>query len=683
MNTRKRPRAALTGAALGAVAWAAYALVEGLLTYAWLLIGDGTRFPAPIHARMGIVLTGGLAVAGMALGAVLGVVWGKQDRLRPAVTATLAAATVAHLAYQEQFRYGNTHFLVALSVVLALLMRVARPGGRPALRALESPWVASLLLILPYWASRSGVHADLATAFVAACVGGILAATVAAASRGRATAIDAALLAVAALVVVAVIRVRGGGTAVEAPAAAAGPSARPNVVLIVWDTVRADHLSLYGYPRETTPYLRRLARDAAVYRRASSTSSWTLGSHASMFTGLFVDHHGSHPTPEHSDGRPLADRLPTLAGALGAVGYRTGAVIANHGYLHSFFGLARGFEIYDIRTPHPLLPAWPSPHLSWAVKKLFDPLLPVRESEVVYRRAREIRERAAEIVASWRREGAPFFLFVNLMDAHDPVLPPAPYDSLFPGRVAGLHEGEVRDFRARFNGGRGFDFEALRDHVVSQYDGSLAYLDAETGAFIEDLKTAGLYDNTLIIVTSDHGEALGDRGLWGHPVSAYEDQLHVPLVIKFPKSQGAGVFDEAVSLVDLMPTALAVAGIGTPPPADGRNLLEPPPGDRLLWGDHIVPGWVHGRWGFRVARAHHAVYAGRRKYLASSLGRKELYDLGADPGESKDLFHPEDPRDARFGSSLEARIKGFPPAVGRGQLSKAVLERLRSLGYVQ
>ncbi|HJQ84480.1 MAG TPA: sulfatase [Candidatus Binatia bacterium] len=312
--------------------------------------------------------------------------------------------------------------------------------------------------------------------------------------------------------------------------AACGRDPRPDVVLVVLDTVRADHLSLYGYPRPTMPKLEAFAADAVVYRNAIAPDTWTPPSHASLFTGLAPSDHGVRYARDRPGGGvyALAGSVPTLAERLSQAGYRTAGFAGNDAYLDPLFGLDRGFARYR---------------------------------HVGLERAGKL----VPVVSAWlrRRRGRSVFLFLNVMDAHEPYDPPPPYDRLFPGRLdrpVGRHIGtRVPDAD-----------EAA--HYVSQYDGELRYVDDGLAEIFAALRATDRYENALIVVTADHGELLGDGGRWGHGGEPVRALVHVPLIVKYPGGARRGVEEQPVSLVDVAPTILAVLGL--PPLAPGQPTLE-------------------------------------------------------------------------------------------------------------
>jgi arylsulfatase A-like enzyme len=311
---------------------------------------------------------------------------------------------------------------------------------------------------------------------------------------------------------------------------------RPNVLLISVDTLRADRLSLYGYPRDTSPNLRRLARDGVVFKRALSPGTWTLPGHAAMLTGLFPGRLGALDI-----GATLPEDAVTLAERLREAGYRTGAVVANVSVLDRGVGWSQGFDFYD-DTPRQRLRYTTSLQLAlWSLPK------PYARLTSRARTADAINAVALEWLATDRR--TPFFLFINYMDTHHPYMPPDEYLDRFPGRRTVVID-PLPDLTRR---PRGLT-QRETEHYRALYDASIAYVDHEIGRLLGTLAVAGRLEDTLVIVTSDHGEFFGEHGLFQHAVGPYEEVHRVPLVIRYPGRRRHGVVDGWVQLVDVFPS---------------------------------------------------------------------------------------------------------------------------------
>lgn len=476
------------------------------------------------------------------------------------------------------------------------------------------------------------------------------------------------------------------------------PSAagRPNVLLVVLDTVRADHLSVYGYERETTPNLEAFAREAVVYERAVAPSDVTLTSHASLFTGLYGRRHGArYGDADFPEGRPLAARFTTLAEILRAHGWRTEAVVANHGFLSPAFGLAQGFDVFDYRLPVPPLAEGEPWLLRRAVRDALARVAPRAWSETVFRDAATITREAETRLEHLASGGRPWLLVLNTMDAHDPYLPPPPWDTRWPGKDPDFRLGTYYALARDVMQLRREVTERERDHLVSQYDGAIAFTDDQLGRLFARMKSLGVWDDTLVVITSDHGEAFGRRHLVGHVVGVHQDQVHVPLLVHYPA--GAAVEngtsrDALASGVDVLPTVLDVAGLPAPPDLDGRSLVgaaeEPDDASRLVVAESY-PERYRVRWHERFDRVERAAFRGWAKLVWSSRGERELYDLSRDPDEEHDLAARPDAR--RRAAELERALLAWsertapaadaPTDVER--VDRDAVERLRALGYVE
>ncbi len=363
----------------------------------------------------------------------------------------------------------------------------------------------------------------------------------------------------------------GGGWLRERRALATLPAARPgapNVLLIILDTVRSLDLSLYGYERPTTPALSRLATTGVTFDRAVSAAPWTVLSHATIFTGQLLHVH-------HADWYSRLDpAVPTLAAILRQQGYRTGGFSANETHAGWEFGFARDFihfEDHDVSLPEVLdattLGKFLSDHVRTRSLLDFWDLV-----------GRTTAEDVNEKTLSWldRSGDRPFFLFLNYFDAHTPRMPPEPFAGQF-----GASRPNA-SLRARL---RGFVYASSRpQRSKNAYDASIAYIDNRIGQLLDSLRQKGLLENTLIIVTSDHGEQFGEPGLQSHANSLYFPALYVPLVLSMPGTIPANQRIEApATLRDLAATILDIAGVHSGPGVPGVTFAR-------YW--HEMPGVV-------------------------------------------------------------------------------------------
>jgi arylsulfatase A-like enzyme len=428
------------------------------------------------------------------------------------------------------------------------------------------------------------------------------------------------------------------------------PRGTPDVVVVSLDTTRADHLSTYGYARETSPNLTALAADALLFTQARSTAGWTLPGHASMLTGLYPSVHGAHLAggwiPGQSiDGRPnVAHPLPadrtTLAEALRDRGYHTAAFVANFSYLYRDYGLAQGFGRYD-DAPGLLLRI--RPPVVRLVRR-FEPGFALKP----FRTAREVNA-AALAWLDVAPADRPAFLFVNYMEPHQPWMADPPYDRWVRAepRARALLQRDLYTHELR-----GFDADEI-GVITASYDGQIAAMDAALGELVAALKARGRYENALVVVTSDHGEMLGEHDTVGHMGRMlYEPLVHVPLVVKLPGAdRPRGRDDRPVQLVDVVPTVLA--GVGAPmiPGVQGQVLPDVTHGIRA---EEDINPFLVATYGAAYDRAVRVVYDGSYKLITTSRGERMLFDLARDPGERDDLAEREPARLAELTRRLEA-----------------------------
>ncbi len=409
-----------------------------------------------------------------------------------------------------------------------------------------------------------------------------------------------------------------GKRAPEAP-----HTSQPNVLVIVMDTVRADHTTLCGYARPTTPRVAQFAADGVTYRDAWTPAGWTGPSHASLFTGQRPVHHGYL-----EDNIPLLrSQAVTLAEILRDAGWRTGC-FSNNAVVSDAYGLVQGFE--------------------HAPRFFLNQQRPLPNARDAHRRAKAFIETSVE-------ERKPFFVYVNDFEPHLPYEPLEEHQRTFvPADVS----PELLHLARHFNNPYTIDLNVgLADPVPapemlallpSLYDAEIATVDAEVGAFLDELRADGLLDRTLVVITSDHGENLGDHGLWDHRFSIHRTIRHVPLVLRYPgRLDGGRVVDDVVRLEDVLPTVLEVCGLPPRADVDGVSLLAPTAG-RISRASYAAQSDTvqtfrsrHPDLTQEQERPFHvsqrSVYDGRHDLIVRSDGTLELYDVTADPGETKNL----------------------------------------------
>jgi arylsulfatase A-like enzyme len=434
------------------------------------------------------------------------------------------------------------------------------------------------------------------------------------------------------------------------------------VLLVVIDTARADYLSSYGFPELTTPAIDQLARSSVRYERAYATSNWTLPSHASLFSGLYPSEtRSTWETPQ------LPQQVVTLAERLRAAGYRTRAASGNS-WISVGTGFGQGFEEF--------VEAWrPTPERK--------PGPAVEESIRWIREFAETRE--------------PFFIFLNFNTSHMPYDPAPGHRTLFVDAArAEERVGELAQMRGDILGINGLDsedFEIMRE----LYAAELHMVDWDLGRVLTTLESEGLLEETLVIVTGDHGENIGEQGIVGHSLGMYEPTLRVPLILRFPERFPPGaVRDELVSLVDVMHTVLDVCGVSAGDLAraiESRSLVgarhEPrefvvAEADRPLHLLKLVKTEVPERLS-EIDHPVRAIRSGRHKLVWNDDQGLELFDLEVDPAEAVDLAGELPDVEQRLLDQLADWQFSLmsTPAVEPFEIEDAeTLEHLRELGYI-
>jgi len=400
----------------------------------------------------------------------------------------------------------------------------------------------------------------------------------------------------------------------------------PNVLLIVWDAARAASLSAWGYERETSPALDRMAGEGVRFTRAIAPAPWTLPTHASLFTG----HYPHHTSVGWRD--PLDDSHPTLAEVLARNGYTTAGFAGNRHYAGSIFGLDRGFVHYDDRVQigfGTALYTW------WLTRVTVLPFLDF------FGEQRSVTRRYASAIQNdflgWtrRHSGRPWFAFLNLYDAHDPYLAPPPWNRVF----------STRRLRTTFEDDRiVYSPEELAE-LQTSYDACLRYLDAELGRLLARLRADGTLDRTLVIVTSDHGEEFGEHGgdLTRHGRSLYLPALHVPLVMRYPPLGRGLIRSETVTLRDIPATIMDILDPPVGHVFPGRSLVRTRAADDSLPAEPVfatvqrhLQADLWEQWPASAGDVH-AVFDGAIHYIRDALGREFLFDIDHDPWEQHNL----------------------------------------------
>lgn len=463
---------------------------------------------------------------------------------------------------------------------------------------------------------------------------------------------------------------------------------RPNIILISVDTLRADHLGCYGYDRDTSPAMDAFSRDGILFSRFYSHSPSTLPAHMSMLTGLHPTGHEllTLPVGGAVRGQVLDPAVSTLPDMLRSEGYAT-AAFTGGAQVSGVFGFNRGFDSYQENRAAVALDTAPA----------------------LYTKA-----------AHWveRNRDHPFFLFLHTYQVHAPYLPPSDQADRFLAEDAAWRQADITELLTEREGKYSRMSDSERENLIALYDGEIRYMDE---GFIEPflalLKRLDLYDNSLIILTADHGEEFGEHRGWEHGHSLYDELIHVPLIIRRPGGAGAGSrVDDVCRMIDLMPTILEEAGIEPDGLSiDGLSLLP------ILTGRRESPRTSVGyrfhaavsgdsRLILRYLMLNISMIDGNRKLIVNEpypdpgggektrfwriapppfeFSPREFYDLAADPGETRNLA-------GAFTGPVSELMEKLRPHIGaarestrlertaRPSLDKQMEERLRALGYIK
>jgi arylsulfatase A-like enzyme len=426
-----------------------------------------------------------------------------------------------------------------------------------------------------------------------------------------------------------------------------GTSAR-NVILISIDTLRADMLGCYGYGRPSSPHLDAFAREGTLFETALTTAPWTLPAHGSLLTGLYPNRHGLRSLT-----RALRDETITWAERLAEAGFVTAAFV-NSLYLTDRHGLHRGFDL-----------------LSYAV-------------EVELRmHASEVEGLALEWLSHAPRQ--PFFLFLHFYDVHADYGAEPRYVELFSRPYAGPLDGSARQLREVRAGRARIGAEGAR-HLIDLYVAGIRQMDDGLGRLFDAIDRAGLRDDTLVVVTSDHGEEFLEHGGVLHGGTQFDEVLRIPLILRGPGVPAGTRLAEPVSVVDVLPTVLAQLGLPPAPDLDGRDLSplwsDTPPAalrDRPIFSEADLVddpnGMKHSDQWEAVRKGHFKLIRDRRS------GSARLYDVGTDPGESRNRSARHRATRRRLEGHLQRHRDAQIPGTEIPPPGPEVIERLRALGY--
>lgn len=429
---------------------------------------------------------------------------------------------------------------------------------------------------------------------------------------------------------------------------------KPHVILIVVDTLRADHLSHYGYPLDTAAGLDAFRDRSTLFRRAYSTAPWTAPSTASLLTGLSTAQHGMSEF-----GDVLDAEIDTLAEILAARGYETRAISFNPNIVPET-GFDQGFEIFDSFDGEP-----------------------TEYRDIVLMRRQ---------VEGWitEKRDSPLFLYLQPMNVHGPYKVRTSRQSGLLGRppsrdfeyYGSIMSGILRDGELAL---RSDHTPEMQRSLVEQYDSAIYYSSEELGKLFTALDRAGLFADSLVILTSDHGEELFEHGGFSHGYSLYQEVLHIPLYVHLPGQDEARSDDRLVSLLDILPTILDVINLEPRASLLGRSLLDESD-DRDDCALVQQTGWRKRAIGSSILIGHEHLIELESGYDRSGA-QTELYDLALDPFEERNRSQEAPGRVATLSAKLRDCIRRDTEQRSavekRNALDKMDIDRLRALGYVE
>lgn len=425
----------------------------------------------------------------------------------------------------------------------------------------------------------------------------------------------------------------------------------PDILVILLDVLRADHLGCYGYERATSPNIDALAADSVLFENLISASTYTKTSVASLFTGLAAYHHGVY-SGTHGGGSQgvesdlLSERFTTLAEACYDLGLNTSAWVEN-GHVRDYLGYAQGFTFYADQPG---------------------------DVEVITDQYLRWKDEWGDVARS--------FTYLHILDIHGPYDPPPPFLGMFgevpeqPLEALTSSDSEVwSEFKRRVRSGEQKLSRQDLEELELRYDELIAYVDHSVGRIVDDLKATGRYDNTLIMVLSDHGEAFWEHGFLGHSTIPHDELTHVPMIIKLPNSAGAGRrVGDLLGHIDIWPTLIEFVGAEPHPGLDGESFLSLLQDSEVELEPRTRFTEIHGMVGVRTARWN---------YISTTSVEPRLFDLSVDPEEQEDCLaqHPE------IAAKLQAAVDFAREERTKGKAERVVLdadtvESLRALGYL-
>ncbi len=502
--------------------------------------------------------------------------------------------------------------------------------------------------------------------------------------------------------------IRGGYDVKKVEKAKAPPKGAPDVVFIVLDTVRAHNVSAYGYERKTTPIFDAFSNEGVLFENATAPGTWSLASHAALFTGALPSINGAH-----AESRYLNDAMPTLAQALAENGYETRCFTANP-HITPGFGLTRGFGWSDN--------AW----ITGAGGRGFTFIYRLVDALGITNAKDKGGEMVARNVADWMKQrpkdGPPAFVFVNFLEAHFPFhqLPDEYRYKYTSESLSNLRSYGQIAFGAQI--GRLLtpeEHKRIRQPILDLYDGGILYTDHLMGEVIDIWRQRGELDDTLFVVMADHGEHVGEHKMYGHMSSVYQEDLWVPFMIRYPEKIKAGsrvsqevttmgAFATIFDLLDLdLPKSVQVGSLmpGLEPVAEGEERAafgRPVISERFeeaLFSSRFEPGTANGEGPLLIPWGRYRTYRTGSLKLAEHFQDGKfsyhLFDLEKDPSEMTDLAQDPGYQDTVKQLKQELRnwsiVDKIPPldgkvdaaAAGDSKLSDEAKEQLKALGYME
>ncbi len=438
---------------------------------------------------------------------------------------------------------------------------------------------------------------------------------------------------------------------------------KPNVILIMVDTLRADHLSCYGYKNNSTPNIDRFASDSVLYKNTFGQSSWTKPQGATLLTSLYPSSHNTYLKPHI-----LPDEIETLPEIMRSLRFYTLGIV-NVIHFSPGFNFNQGFDRYHYLAPDFFFYAQDSSsHLClYNILRLIRARFLSKQKQVnhYYQDAQVVNQLAFDWLEDVK--ASRFFLFLHYMDPHDPYFT-HPYNG----------EGVARVSTPKPNPDQAGEIEKL-------YDGEVSYLDHHFGKLIDFLKEAGLYDNTLILLTADHGEEFFEHGGWWHGLTLYDEQIYIPLIIKYPKGQNRGIIkNEIVRTLDIAPTILDYVNSQVPQTMQGTSLLREyhlrSPQDQRVFSEenhenNILQSVRSDTWKFIRANQNNP----------RGLSPQELYNIAEDPEEKNNRAASKRDKAGQLEAEINSYLdfaKGKSAREKVGTIDQTTEDRLRALGYV-